>query len=163
MNTDMDTILRMLDVMSEKNDALLKITGDKILENYSILENHCIYWIGIMDQPNVTKLSNKLNITRGGISKVLKKLVKNGELVSYQSDMNRKEKYYALTEKGQEVFQAHLERHKKTKEREQQFFQNISEAEVKTILHFLESYAEFLNQSIEELLLESGQDQDEKK
>lgn len=148
-----ETIIRLFDELSEKQDVLLKLTGDKILDDYSISENHCIFQIGVQDRPNVTKLSECLNITKGGISKVVKKLIKNGDIATFQSDTNRKEKYYELTPKGRKVFEAHQVRHSKTVEREQRFFQNIQEDELRTVVLFLEKYNSFLDGAIFEMNL----------
>lgn len=47
--------------------------------------------LGKLEQPNVTKLSSKLSMTRSAISKVVKKLSIDGDIISYQCEANKKD------------------------------------------------------------------------
>jgi DNA-binding MarR family transcriptional regulator len=65
---------------------------------------HCIDLIVKLEQPSAKKTSSKLSMTRNAISKIVKKVLANGDIVSYQCEDNKKEIYYKLTEKGKELF-----------------------------------------------------------
>ena len=75
-------------------EKIYKNESSNILNDYSISEMHCVDYIGKIDKPNVTKLSALLNVTRGGVSKIIKKLMKKGTVESFTSETNKKEIYY---------------------------------------------------------------------
>ena len=77
----------------EKQDMLTKLTSREFLHGYGYSEIHCIDWIGKLDNPNVTKLSSRLSMTRSAISKIIKKLVAKGAITSYKCKDNKKEIY----------------------------------------------------------------------
>lgn len=57
-------------------------------------------------------------MTRSAISKIVKKLLANGDIISYQWEDNKKEIYYKLTEKGKALFDEHFIRHSAWEKRE---------------------------------------------
>ena len=70
---------------------------DGTLKNFTVNEMHCIDCIGKIVDPNVTKLAKALNMTRGGISRLIKKLLNKGAVKIYTNQNNNKEIYYHLT------------------------------------------------------------------
>ena len=68
-----------------------------ILDDYTYSEMHCIDNIGQLEYPNVTKISKQMEMTKGGISKIISKLQKKGLIETYNNGENKKEKYFTLT------------------------------------------------------------------
>ena len=118
------------------------------LKDYKPSEIHCSEYIGNNSEPNVTKLAEAFYMTRGAISKLSKKLIDKGLIESYQKSNNKKEIYFRLTRKGQEIFDVHEELHKKFEERDMPVFEQVSKEEFESILHFATTYNNHLENEI---------------
>ena len=105
------SLLGLMDDIEEKavNEWLPQTLGQQSVAN--VHECHTVSQIGQAPGINGVQLAQKLNITRGGMSKILTKLVQKKLVVSSRSDENKKEVYYHLTETGHAVFMAHAQIH----------------------------------------------------
>lgn len=121
------------------------------LKGYNPSEIHCIAYIGEDKDSNVTKLAESFDMTRGAISKLSKKLVKKGLIESYQKRDNKKEVYFKLTEQGKAICSIHAEMHKEFKDRDQPFFEQVTEEQLDVILGFAEKYNVHLDAEIKKL------------
>lgn len=135
----------------EKQDMLTKLTSREFLHGYGYSEIHCIDWIGKLDNPNVTKLSSRLSMTRSAISKIIKKLVAKGAITSYKCKDNKKEIYYTLTDKGKLLFDEHHKRHCAWEERDKEFFEKLDDQDLETVNRFLTQFNKYLEEKITEL------------
>lgn len=135
----------------EKQDILTKLTSREFLHSYGYSEIHCIDLIGKLEQPNVTKLSSKLSMTRSAISKIVKKLLTNGDITSYKRKDNKKEIYYKLSEKGQILFDEHFKRHSDWEKRDEKFFNQLDDKDLQTVSRFLNEFNQYLEAQIAEL------------
>ncbi len=148
------TILDLLVELCE-NEKLLekeyKTRTQGILNDFAISEMHCIDFIQTTEAPNVTKLAKKMNITKGGISKMIKKLIKKNAIETYSSESNKKEIYYRLTARGMEVFHAHEKIHNDWCLKESAFFDNFTEAELQPAINLLEKYNNHLKSRIKKI------------
>lgn len=143
----MNTALRILDIFLkiQENSDLFQHTGEELFKEISLAEVHCIDCIGRMDHPNVTKTSEAMGLTRGGISRISKRLLGKGLIESYQEPDNNKEIYFRLTESGQSVYDEHKKIHSKAQEEWTAFFKGYSEAEQAAILRFLTDINDFVD------------------
>jgi DNA-binding MarR family transcriptional regulator len=130
---------------------LNKYKMEKSLKGYKSSEVHCIEYIGRNADSNVTKLAESFYMTRGAISKVSKKLIKKGIIESYQKPDNKKEIYFRLTEKGQEIYKIHEELHKEFQERDKAVFEQITEGQFDSIIKFIENYNRHLDAEIKKM------------
>ena len=121
------------------------------LMGYNPSEIHCIAYIGEEEDSNVTKLAESFDMTRGAISKLSKKLIKKGLIESYQKQDNKKEVYFKLTEQGKAIYIIHAEMHREFKDRDQPFFEQITEEQLDVILDFAEKYNMHLDAEIKKL------------
>jgi len=144
-------MLSQLNEMYEKQDMLTKLTSNEFIHNYGYSEIHCISAIGKLANPNVTKISQALRMTRGAISKITKKQIAAGLIESYTLDSNLKEVYFRLTEDGQKIFKEHEKRHNAWKRRDKKFLEQHDEETLATVSEFLDSYNEYLENQIEKL------------
>lgn len=134
----MDQALRILDIfikIQEQTDVFQHKEED-LLNGISLAEVHCIDCIGMIDHPNVTKISEKMGLTRGAISKIRKKLQSKGLIESYREPDNNKEIYFRLTEGGQSVYGEHKKLHNKVRQEWLSFFERYSDDEQAVILLF---------------------------
>jgi DNA-binding MarR family transcriptional regulator len=121
------------------------------LRSYNPSEIHCIAYIGEDEDSNVTKLAGSFDMTRGAISKLTKKLVKKGLIESYQKPDNKKEVYFKLTEPGKAIYNIHAEMHREFKDRDQPFFEQVTEEQLDVILGFAEKYNMHLDAEMKKL------------
>lgn len=84
----------------EKQEILAKLTEDEKQHGYNYSEIHTIAAIGDLGNPNVTNIANSMQVTRGAISKITKKLQGQNLIEACQLDGNRQKIFFRLTELG---------------------------------------------------------------
>ena len=104
---------------------------------------HCIEHIKKIKNPNVTKLSASLRITRGGVCKIIKRLCAKSAVSSYRLDENKKEaKALENTDEDEEieVVVEDVDRENSAKdEKEDIITEEVSSAPQETISDVLET------------------------
>jgi len=133
----------------EKEETLGKIAFKGEYEDYGVSEIHCIDLIGKIGNPNVTKLSESMNMTRGAISKICKRLLNSKLIDKYKKPDNDKEIYFKLTELGEELYKHHEIKHKQWEERNNKFFKNVDKKEQEVVANFLKKFNNYLDKIIE--------------
>lgn len=131
----------MVAKLSEIFQMFTEFNDKGFKENYSDLninEVHAIDYIGRTENANVTKITNHLKITKGGVTKITKKLMLKKYISSYQIEENKKEKYFNLTEKGKEIFIKHKTLHIESINRDKKIFEDFDENEKEVISNFLD-------------------------
>lgn len=124
------------------------------LKGYKPSEIHCIEYIGSNEDSNVTKLADSFYMTRGAASKITKKLMEKDLIKSYQKPENKKEIYFKLTEKGENIYTLHEKLHEEFRERDQTVFEPVTEEEYRIMLGFAERYNKHLDTEIQKLGVE---------
>ncbi len=140
-----ETIVATFTKIMERADAF-RHGQEALFSAISLAELHCIHWIGSLNQPNVTNISNKLGMTRGGVSKLVKKLDQKKYVERFQKDTNKKEVFFALTPAGKTLYNVHLSRHETAKNNKLRVVEKYTPAEQATILRFLQEMQEHLEQ-----------------
>ncbi|AOA03235.1 MarR family winged helix-turn-helix transcriptional regulator [Carnobacterium maltaromaticum] len=123
------------------------------LKGYTSSEVHCMEYIEKNKDSNVTKLADSFYMTRGAISKLTKKLIKKELIESYQKSDNKKEIYFRLTEKGRAVYDIHEKLHNEFSERDKVVFEQVTEEQFNSMLHFVELYSQHLDKEIKKVTL----------
>lgn len=151
----MDTIYKVLLLqfaeLYEKQDLLSKLTSQEFLHSYGYSEIHCIDAIGRIENPNATQIAQKLSMTRSAIGKITKRLIRNGDIVSYQNPNNQKEIYFKLTAKGESLFKEHEQRHSVWEKRDREFLEKINPEILEAVGTFLVDFNSYLNEQIKSL------------
>lgn len=142
-------ILELLAEHLEKQDLLSKLTEKEFLHGYGYSDIHFIDAIGTLDTPNVTKIANHLKVTLGAVSRMAKKQISQNLIESYSSKDNKKEIYFRLTEKGEELFNEHRKLHEIWKQRDSEFFSRYSEDKLSEICTFFKDFNGYLGKQIE--------------
>lgn len=122
---------------------------DGTLKNFTVNEMHCIDCIGKTENPNVTKLAKALNMTRGGISRLIKKLLNKEAIKTYTHPSNKKEIYYYLTKTGENVFVAHERLHRLCHKQDAKFLKQFSQEELVHGINFMRKYIAHTKQQIQ--------------
>lgn len=134
----------------DKQEILSKLREDPSLRKYNNSELHIIAAIGDLEQPNVTSLAEYMGMTRGGISKNIKKLTDEGLILSYQKDGNTKNIYYRLTDAGKAIYEKHAEAHEAWLARDIKFLDSFSDGQIEQVKDFMVKYVRHINKKIEE-------------
>ncbi|MDE5604475.1 MAG: MarR family transcriptional regulator [Eubacterium sp.] len=133
----------------DKQEILSKLCESEELRNYNNSELHIIAAIGDLENPNVTAIANHMGMTKGGISKNIKKLI-DAELVdTYQAENNNRKIFYKLTEAGKQIYDKHNIVHKNWIQRDNTFFSQFSDNEINNVAGFLEKFIVHLDEEIE--------------
>lgn len=148
MNKDAMFISNFNKMVRSRRD-LNKLKRLNCLPEYHYTEIMCISLIPAMEDANVTKLSEASYMTKGGVSKTIKKLLRYGAIESYQKPENKKEVYFNLTAKGKEIYGKYNELSAAMNEIDQAVFSLLGEEEKDTIIKFLDTYNQYLEGFIE--------------
>ena len=130
--------------------ALDKLRTHDDLAGYDHSELNCLQCIGTMEHPNVTALAERMQMTRGAISKIVQKLADKGAVASYQLPGNRQKVYYVLTDLGRNLFDRHEIRHRQWQEEEQRFYDSQSAETLETVAAFMHRLNGYLLARLEE-------------
>lgn len=136
MNSEL--LLNKIIELSQLFDEFNKSSFSKNYKGLGINEVHAIDYIGKTKEPNVTKITQFLKITKGGVTKITKKLIDKSYIESYQIEGNKKEKYFRLTKKGREIFKKHKLVHEESINRDKLIFDKFDDCEHKIISKFLD-------------------------
>lgn len=115
---------------------------EKKYDDLNITEVHIIDFIKKNSENKAILISKYMNLSRAAISKNLKKLKKEGYIDEYFLKTNKKEKYFTLTKKGENIYIKHLENHKQAEEKDSKIFEKFSDDEKKVIIKFLDIMVE---------------------
>lgn len=143
-------LLQEIASMLQRQELLTKLTENVCLEEYSYSETHCIDYIGKTELPNVTKIAEHMQMTRGAISKMTKKLLAKGLIDKYTLESNKKEVYFRLTKSGAELYKEHEKRHRLWEQRDSKFLERYSSEEIEIITKFMREFNIYLEGKIEE-------------
>lgn len=146
---NINSIMESFKEIYEKEETLGKIAFRGEYEKYGVSEIHCIDFIGKIENPNVTKISEGMNMTRGAISKICKKLLNSKLIDKYKKPENDKEIYFKLTKSGEELYKRHKIEHREWEERNNNFFKNVDKEEQEIVDSFLKKFNNYLDKIIE--------------
>lgn len=125
--------------LSEQTD---KLNSRETLSGYDNSELNCLDCVGRMDFPNVTAIAEEMRMTKGAVSKILRKLLDKNAVEAYQQKPNRQKVYYRLTAVGAALFAEHRDRHRRWEEREMVYFRSLPEGEQAAAIRFFSGYNE---------------------
>ncbi|MCM1989191.1 MarR family transcriptional regulator [Oceanirhabdus seepicola] len=131
----------MINKLMEIFQLFTEYNEKAFLDNYwglNINEVHAIDYVGRTERANVTKITAYLKVTKGAVTKITKKLIAKEYVTSYQTEENKKEKYFSLTKKGEEIFLKHEKLHLEAMKSDEMLFENFDESEKKVISRFLD-------------------------
>lgn len=134
----------------EKQDALSKLTEHETLHEYSYSEIHTVAAIAELQEPNVTSIAQRMKMTKGAISKIMKRLLSAGVIESYQLANNRQKVFYSLTPKGRFLYEEHEKRHNLWLQRDELFLSRYSKRQLEFITTFMTNFNRYLQEQINE-------------
>ena len=147
----MKELLVLFDEYLEKQDVLSKLTEAEKLHDLGYSEIHTIVAIQELEEANVTAIAEKMHMTKGAISKIIKRLSSLGAIETYQKPDNKQKIIYSLTETGMALYEEHAERHSLWVKRDKAFIDQYSQNDIQTIQQFMTDFNLYLDKQIKEL------------
>ncbi|MDL2327773.1 winged helix DNA-binding protein [Ruminococcaceae bacterium OttesenSCG-928-A11] len=135
----------------EKQDLLSKLTEGEGLHGYGYSDTHTIAAVGQLEAPNVSAIARHLNMTKGAISKITKRLLAAGVLEAYSMPDNRQKIFFRLTPSGRALYQEHENRHALWAARDRQFLSRFTDAQLADFAAILRAFNGYLGEQIKEL------------
>ncbi|ASR49481.1 MarR family transcriptional regulator [Paenibacillus kribbensis] len=110
----------------------------------NLTDVHVIDCIGRHEPINVTTLAERIELSKGTVSKVSTKLLKEGWIRRTQLNDNKKEIYFRLTPLGKKLFVVHERLHAKVQRQLFEFLSRYSSEELAVLKRLLSDGIGFL-------------------
>ena len=134
---------KLLDLIIQYSNLDVEETAQRsipVLDGYPHSELNVIQCIGATEHPNVSSIADQMNMTKGAISKIIRKLTDKGAITSYQLPGNRQKIFYQLTKQGEALFDAHARRHRAWEKSELAYLNTLPADVVAAAAVFFQNY-----------------------
>lgn len=91
-----------------------------------------------------------MKMTKGAISKIIKRLLSANVIKTYQFEDNKQKIFYSLTKKGKFLYDEHKKRHELWLQRDRHFLDRYSESQLEFIQNFMVDFNLYLQEQIDE-------------
>ncbi|MBU3174936.1 MarR family transcriptional regulator [Clostridium estertheticum] len=102
---------------------------------------HVLDAIGRYNPVNTITISKKMNIPKGTVSKITRKLIANGLILKESLPNNKKEFHFNITPLGKEFFKLHEALHKRIEIKINKFLKRYDVAELQFLISILEDFS----------------------
>ena len=145
-----EEIYRLMTQFLEKQELLNQMHHSGKLSGYVTSELHVLKAVNEIHDPNVTELAKALGLTKGAISKTVRKLQAKKLVESYKKGGNRQKIYYQVTEHGKEIYAQHETRDDVWKQRNHEFLTRLTPEEMQNAARYMRQYNDFLERVIKQ-------------
>jgi len=114
------------------------------IEIYSA-DMHMLEMLGRHPDVRIVEISDMTGLTKGTISKTIKRLLNKKLIVRYQIEGNKKDVYYNLTKLGWEVFNGHDRHHDERNAVVHDLLKKVTDEQREFLMNFLESYTTIID------------------
>jgi DNA-binding MarR family transcriptional regulator len=114
------------------------------IASLNLTDVHVIDCIGRHEPINVTTLADRIELSKGTVSKVSTKLLKEGWIRRTQLNDNKKEIYFRLTPLGKRLFLVHERLHVKVQQQLFEFLNRYSSEELNVLKRLLSDGVDLL-------------------
>lgn len=115
-----------------QNPVLLMLLG-----SMTTLKIHVLDTIGLFQPVNGSTISKHMDVPKGTVSKITRRLVTNELILTEFLPDNKKEILFRLTPSGQELFELHQTLHQKIEAGVEKLYQKYDVGELRLIVKFL--------------------------
>ena len=140
------TFLRYGDPLERNQQWLLNqiesVELQETAKKLSILSIQVLIEIAKDLNQNATDIANTLNVTRGGVSRIAKRLIQEDLIKEIRKKENLKEIHYQLTTKGQDIYKVQLKLIEKINYEHLKIIQSFSKEEQQTIAKYLKQVSQ---------------------
>lgn len=131
---------RLLELAQKKGEG-----WTDLLQSLSVTALHVLEVIGEHEPINGIQIARHLDLTKGAVSKIVKKLLEQQLLLTEKLENNRKEIYFRLTGQGREIFLWHQEVHPQLEEQGKRFLSRYSTEELQLLVRFWQDYLDYVS------------------
>jgi len=111
---EMYSIEELINIIISKSEQLEEnIKEESDLKGLTVKQLYCIELIYQMENPTLSELAFKLQITKPSTSVMLDRMEEHGFLIKVKSDNDRRSAHVHLTKKGDRAAHLHADMHKK--------------------------------------------------
>ena len=125
-------------------ELLMKYTKDEalltVLPNLSVLAVQVTAYIAENSACRSIDLATQFKVTRGAISKIMRKLIKYELVDQFQVECNKKEKLFSVTAKGRLLADSYHQIMEKHQQKQLAFLNQFDENQFETIAKFLTGF-----------------------
>ncbi|HXP95573.1 MAG TPA: MarR family transcriptional regulator [Telmatospirillum sp.] len=107
-------------------------------------ELHVLMAVRSEPESNATRLAERLGVTKGAVSQVLKRLEGKGVIVKHVDSSQKNEVTVSFTPSGRKVLESFLAQRGATQQRFHAYLSSLSETEGRTLRRFLDQFGSFL-------------------
>lgn len=147
----MKELLVLFDEYLEKQDVLFEAYRSRKTPRFRIFRNTYDSGYPRIRGSKCTAIAEKMHMTKGAISKIIKRLSSLGAIETYQKPDNKQKIFYSLTETGMALYEEHAERHSLWVKRDKAFIDQYSQNDIQTIQQFMTDFNLYLDKQIKEL------------
>ncbi len=144
-----EAVRKQLKEFAEKEEQLRQYTAGVPLRSYSISELHVLEAVDTLHEPTVTALAQQLQLTKGAVSKITKKLIEKELLTTYALAGNRQKLLFRYTPSGLNLCREIQWERDQRIARERAFLHQFSHKRLRKVEDFLRQYNAFLQQEID--------------
>ena len=145
-----EEIYQLMAQFLERQELINQIHHSEKLSGYGTAELHVLKAINEIQDPNVTELAKALRLTKGAISKTVRKLQAKKLVESYKKEGNRQKVYYRMTSLGGEIYERHEIRDDVWKQKNHEFLTRLTPEEMQNATRYMRLYNDFLEQVIKQ-------------
>ena len=125
-------------------ELLMKYTKDEalltVLPNLSVLAVQVTAYIAENSACRSIDLATQFKVTRGAISKIMRKLIKYELVDQFQVECNKKEKLFSVTAEGRLLADSYHQIMEKHQQKQLAFLNQFDESQLETIAKFLTGF-----------------------
>lgn len=140
--------MELIQEYGDKQASLTRLRESETLQGIPHSLLHFLDAIAKSENANNTWLTQKLRMTKGAVSKNVKKLLQMGLIEEYQQQGNIQKIYYRLSEQGKKVQREHARIHQEWLEEDSEFLDTFSSDQIKILEYFFRSYISHIDQLI---------------
>lgn len=142
-----DKLLKEFERLYQLQEMIADLTTKDLYDGLGTTDTHCINYIGDHKEANGVELAEDLVLTRGAISKITKRLMSKGYIISHKKEDNQKEVFYSLTTSGKGIYDKHVQAHNNWMLRDKRFLETLDEGNKEVVLKVLQDFnAHILNE-----------------
>lgn len=142
MNIQNSLIKKFSDGDDEEKQWLIKTVDSPVLKsilpNMTVLMLHVLDAIGKYEPVNSITISNKMDIPKGTVSKITRKLIELQLIKRGRLPNNKKEIIFETTTLGHELFETHKELHTKIEKKVIRFLSQYESHDLNFVTNLLE-------------------------
>lgn len=134
----MERLIQVISKLSYNMGEMEELAKEHFkLSELTVTQMHYLETISTLNNPNITELASKMQLTKPTVTVAVDKLIEKEYLFKVQSDEDRRSAHLHLTKKGEHINRMHLYAHERFAELIKESLTNEEIEQLETILEKL--------------------------